>query len=195
MNTNNEVLAYAQRTIKHAAIKLMGKCGITSDDLEDIKSEMMLDVLERLPNHDQQRWSYKTFIPRIVKNKSNTILRSRFTDKAAFFRATLSMDAPLCIAGEYRDEEFTLHDVISAESQQEAGKISGQELENLKKDIKIVLASLSDIQRRSCEAILDQQPISKICKDNGLPRGTFCQYVIEPIREAFKEAGLEDYLK
>jgi hypothetical protein len=105
------------------------------------------------------------------------------------------MDAPLCIAGEYRDEEFTLHDVVSAESQQKSWQITGQELENLKKDIKIVLASLSDIQRRSCEAVLDQQPIAKICRDNGLPRGTFFQYVIEPIREVFKEAGLEGYLK
>jgi DNA-directed RNA polymerase specialized sigma24 family protein len=194
MNPTSKVVAYAKATIKHSARGLVGKCGITPDDLEDIKSEMMLDVLERLPKHDQ-KWSYKTFIPWIVKNKSNSILRSRCTDKAAFFRATLSMDAPLCVAGEYRDEEFTLHDVVSAESQQEAGKISGQELENLKKDIKIVLASLSNIQRRSCEAIMDEQPISKICKDNGLPRGTFCKYVIEPIREAFKEAGLEDYLK
>lgn len=195
MNTNNEVVAYAQRTIKHSARGLVGKCGITRADLEDIESEMMLDVLERLPGHDQEKWSYKTFIPRIVKNKSNHILRNRGTGKEALLRGALSMDLPCYTASQHGEGTITFHDVVSAESQQRDGSISGQELQDLQADIKTVLSSLSERQWRCCEAILDHQPISKIAKDNGLPRSTFYLHVINPIREAFKKAGLEDYLK
>lgn len=195
MNPGNEVVAYAKTTIKLSARKLIGKCGISNADLEDIESEMMIDVLQRLPKHDDRRWSFRTFIPHIVKNKSHHILRNRCTEKEFLFRQAQSMDAPCCTDGASGDESQTLHDVVSPESLQGGCGMSESERGELRSDLARVVSNLSDVQRRCCQAILNEEPICKIAKDHGMPRSTFYKHVIIPIREAFREAGLEEYLR
>ncbi len=195
MNTNNEVVAYAKTTIKLSARKLIGKCGITAADLEDIESEMMLDVLQRLPKHNQRRWSYKTFIPRIVKNKSHHILRSRCTEKECYFRYAQSMDVQYEIETEEGNTFLTLHDIISAKSLRGGGDLTGCQSDDLRIDLASVISNLSDIQQQCCHAIMNEEQVSKIAKEHNMPRSTFYKRVIIPIRQAFKEAGLEEYLK
>lgn len=195
MNTNNEVVAYAKTTIKISARKLIGKCGITPADLEDIESEMMLDVLRRLPKHDQNRWSYKTFIPRIVRNKSHHILRSRCTEKECSFRKAQSMDAPINVNAEPGNDFPTLYDVLSPHSLYGVCGLSDCEISDLRSDLNHVISKLNDIQQRCCRAILNEESISKIVKAHRMPQSTFYKNVIAPIREAFTEAGLQEYLK
>jgi hypothetical protein len=189
MNTNNEVVAYAQTTIKLSARKLIGKCGITSDDLEDIKSEMMLDVLERLPRHNQDMWSYKTFIPQVIRHKVHHILRDRCRQKEIFWGKLQSLE-------ELFDTEFDGNTVeISFKNKvYDHSRLCSDQLFDLKLDLKDVISGLTDIQRQCCLAILDGKPLSRIAENNGIPRGTFYKNVINPIREAFKKAGLKDYI-
>lgn len=191
MNTNSEVVAYAKRSIEIAARKLIGKCGITRADLEDIESEMMLDVLQRLPKHDNQRWSVKTFIPHVVKNKSHHILRQRCSDKAQIWRQTISMDAP-CQPSEGNGEPQTLHDIVSDKSTIGSGVYGHVDMCH---DLEVIVGQLNAIQKQCCRAIMNGQPISKIAKDHSMPRSTFYEQVIAPIRQAFSKAGLEEYLK
>ena len=190
MNPTNEVVAYAQRSIEIAARKLIGKCGITRADLEDIESEMMLDVLQRLPKHDYQRWSVKTFIPHVVKNKSHHILRQRYSDKAQNWRQTISMDAPCQSKG--HGEPQTLCDLVSDKSTVGSGVYGHMDMCH---DLEIIVGQLNAIQKQCCRAIMNGQPISKIAEDHSIPRGTFYEQVIAPIRQAFSKAGLEEYLK
>jgi DNA-directed RNA polymerase specialized sigma24 family protein len=195
MNPTNEVVAYAKTTIKLSARKLIGKCGITAADLEDIESEMMLDVLHRLPQHNSRRWSYKTFIPHIVKNKSHHVLRSRCAEKEYFFRQAQSMDAPCKSDTDAGNESLTLHDVISQESLHGTRGLNDFEHGELCSDLASVISNLSDVQRQCCHAIMNEESVAKIAKDHDMPRSTFYKHVIVPIRQAFREAGLEDYLK
>ena len=195
MNPTNEVVAYAKTTITFSARKLIGKCGITEADLEDIESEMMLDVLKRLPKHDQHRWSYKTFIPRIVKNKSCHIMRNRCTGKEFFFRGAQSMDAPLKLDVQTRSQPLTLHDIVSSDSLYGICKLSDYEHSELRSDLAFVISNLSNTQRLCCQAIMKGEPIFKIAQAHGIPQSTFYKHVIIPIREAFKDAGLQEYLK
>jgi DNA-directed RNA polymerase specialized sigma24 family protein len=190
MNCSRTLVTYAQTAIKLEARELVGKCGITFDDLEDIESEMMLDVLQRLPRHNNKRWSYKTFIPHIVRNKANHILRNRCEQKEYCFRHARSMDAP-CKS----KKSLTLHQIISSESLRGASKLTEGERREMRCDLAEAISKLSDIQRQCCEAILNKEPLPGIAKDCGVPWSTFYKHVIEPIREAFRKAGLEIYLK
>lgn len=189
MNTNNEVVAYAQTTIKLAARKLIGKCGITPDDLDDIKSEMMLDVLERLPNHDQQKWSYKTFIPRIVSHKVHHILRDRCGEKEVFRGKLQSLEEFFEILIDDYTVELSFKDIVYDHS-----RFCSDKLFDLKLDLKNVISGLTDTQRQCCLAILDGKPLSQIAEESSIPRSTFYKNVINPIREVFKKAGLKGYL-
>ena len=193
MNPTTEIVAYARTTIKFYAKKLIGKCGITKADLEDIEQEMMLDVLQRMPKHDQ-RWSYKTFITHIVKNKSHHILRSRHTGKESLFRSALSMDAPCKTNGDGGDNVLTFHDVVSNESLDWGNGTSSSDPRHLNIDLAEVISKLSEIQKQCCQALMNHEPITKIAEDHDMPRSTFYKHVILPIREAFVEAGLEEYL-
>ena len=195
MNPTNEVVAYAQTTIEFSAKSLIGKCGICKADLEDIESEMMLDVLQRLPQHDSAQWSYKTFIPHIVKNKSSHILRSRCAEKEFLFRNAQSLDAPCTMDAEGGNESLTLHDIVSAESVKSNSCMSNRERGQLRIDLAGVMSSLSEIQQQCCQAIMNEEPILQIAQDQGMPRSTFYKHVIFPIREAFAKAGFEEYLK
>ena len=190
MNPNNEVVAYAKRTVEIAAKKLIGKCGIKKADLEDIESEMMLDVLQRLPRHNNRRWSFKTFIPHVVKNKSHHILRNRCCDKENNWRNAISMDATC--QSKCDCDQHTLHDIVPDKST--AGSdIYGHA--NICHDLEIIVGKLSAIQQQCCRAIMNGQPISKIAKEHSIPRSTFYEQVLVPIRQAFSDAGLEEYLK
>jgi DNA-directed RNA polymerase specialized sigma24 family protein len=163
---------------------------MTFDDLEDIESEMMIDVLQRLPRHNNKRWSYKTFIPHIIKNKAKHILRNRCDKKEYCFRNAQSMDAP------YKGKKsLTLHQIISSESLKGASKLTEGEQRELRCDLAEAISNLSDIQRQCCQAILNKESISHMAKDHGIPQSTFYKRVIEPIRKAFRKAGLEAYLR
>ena len=194
MNPTNEVVAYAQTTIEFSAKNLIGKCGICKADLANIESEMMLDVLQRLPQHDSAQWSYKTFIPHIVKNKSCHILRSRCAEKEFLFRNAQSLDAPCTMDVESGNESLTLHDIVSAESLYSASPLHPILHSNLCSDLAGVMSNLSEIQQECCQAIMNEKPIFDIAKRHGMARGTFYKHVVLPIRKKFFEAGFKEYL-
>lgn len=75
--SRNVIDEYAVYTAKRKANQLIGKAGLTRCDVEDLKQEIILDLLHRLPTYDPARGNRKGFITRVVDNKCASIIRSR----------------------------------------------------------------------------------------------------------------------
>ena len=69
--------AYARDLIRHKASKMIGKCGLTYDDCEDLEQELYLDLLLRLAKFDPDKASLNTFMARVVDHQVSKILRHR----------------------------------------------------------------------------------------------------------------------
>ena len=72
----------------------MGRCGITTDDREDLEQEMTLDLLLRLEKYNPTKGKLSTFINLIVNRRAATILRSRSQMKRHYRTVAWSLDEP-----------------------------------------------------------------------------------------------------
>ena len=57
-----------------------------------------------------------------------------------------------------------------------------------------VVSGLPESLQACCADIMSGCSISEIARESGLPRSTFRDRVVAPIRSAFKAAGLDDWL-
>ncbi len=55
---------------------LVASAGLSRDDWEDLRQEMVLDCLERTPRFDPQRGDWRAFVRGVIRNHS-TVLASR----------------------------------------------------------------------------------------------------------------------
>ncbi|MBI9017338.1 MAG: hypothetical protein JEZ07_08780 [Phycisphaerae bacterium] len=195
MDKNSTLDSYIKTTIEITARKLIGKCGITRDDLEDIQSEMMLDVIRRIPKHDNLRWSIKTFIPHIVNRKAFQILRHQRCSKTRIQQLSQSMDAPR--GSEYCKFNISFHDIITEDAVKSSrGNSTRSDIDHvdLRHDIQIAIRQLSPFHQQCCYEIMNSQSIAEVSQKFSMVRGTFYARVIKPIREVFTEADLKEYL-
>ena len=61
----------------------------------------------------------------------------------------------------------------------------------LRLDISAVISQLPAEQRERCLAIMAGRTPSELARERGMPRGTFRDHVIAPIRRAFEAAGMD----
>lgn len=180
-----EVYLYAKKSVDVAAAKLSRRGGIRGAELADIKAEIMLDVLQRLPKHDHTKYSYKTFVTRIVKNKVMHILRERMTQKVQAQMRMLSLEEPVEPMDSIPSDDAPEKLIDSC--------YSSCGIDELCLDLKDVISKLSEIQQRFCFAVMSGENISDIAKDEELPIPTFYKRVVHPIRRIFASAGLDNY--
>jgi DNA-directed RNA polymerase specialized sigma24 family protein len=67
----------ATKWIEKTARSLVGKAGLTSQDLPDIQQDLILDLLQRLPQLDENRASKSTFLFDLLAHKAANIVRDR----------------------------------------------------------------------------------------------------------------------
>ena len=176
---------YAQQAIRISAKGLIGKCGINKTDIGDIQQDMLLDLIQRLPQHDDQQWSVKTFISHVVRNRANHILRERCAEKRLFKRHAGSLDDQNTVCDLLDDQASRVAQGIIARSSREAIE--------LQHDIRTVLDRLDPCLRRCCKALMEGQSIGSVAEQAGVTRPTFYKNFLLPIRQAFENAGLDDY--
>ncbi|MDH4201381.1 MAG: hypothetical protein OEV87_00610 [Phycisphaerae bacterium] len=192
----NEVVAYAETTIEILAKELIGKCGITPDDLEDIEQEMMIDLLRRLGNYDRSKAKLTTFIKRVLERKIANILRQRCTEKEFLNRSCLSLEKSIQ-SYDTPGEHITLGDTVTTEYYDKTvrGKMRSREDERqLVFDVRQIVAVFPDELRIACEHLLSGKSVSETANLVGIKRSTFYEKVLAPIREAFQAADLKNYL-
>jgi len=184
---------YAKSVIRHKARQLIGKYGFTHDDYEDLRQDMVLDLLRRLPQFDPGRACQNTFISRVVDRKVATIIRHRRQEKRDYRREAGSLDEPI-----EADDGGTVErgQAISQDDNDlNSGKQNRIEFEriDMRLDISIAIADLPPDLRALAER-LKADTIAQIARDLGVPRSTLYETGITRLRKAFEDKGLREYL-
>lgn len=183
----------ARRSIEVAARGLIGKCGLTHADLDDLISELTLDLIEHLPRHDARRSAYGTFVRIVVAGKAKRILRERTRHKRMDLHAE-SLDAP---AGRDEDgDDLTLGDTLDADDVaiRLGRRNRSRHAETvLRLDVTAVISCLPLSLQDCCAGIMEGRSVSELARERGISRSTFRDRVIAPIRQAFRDAGYENF--
>ena len=68
---------FALDMVNLKAAELVGKAGFTADDFEDIRQDMLLDLMERLAKYDPSKSSFKLFVTCAIDRKVQNMIRYR----------------------------------------------------------------------------------------------------------------------
>ncbi len=148
---------------------LLASFGFASDDWHDLRQDLALDCLRRLPKFDASRGDWKGFVRGVVRNQA-CVLASRQIRRRAFQPLEIDADGETSddtCDGPIEDPRPTL---------------------NLSLDTQRVLAGLPD-EVQSTAHYLAEMPISAVCRKTGLSRHKVNLH-IGKIRAAFEAAGI-----
>lgn len=193
-NAKQRILeGYARDVIRHKAWQLIGKYGYTRDDYDDLKQDLMLDLLRRIGKYDPDRAALSTFVSRIVDRKISNLIRHRRQEKRDYRRQVCPLDAQV----EDQDGESRgLDEIVSQDAyDDEVGRHDLPEAvrSDLKLDISQALdelpAELLDLAHR-----LQTKTMAEIARELGVPRSTLYEKGIARLRKIFEDKGLREYL-
>jgi len=197
MDTNKkriELTDYALELVHHKAWQLVGKAGYTQDDVDDIKQDMIVDLLERLPKFDPAKATYNTFVARLVERKICNLLRDRQAEMRDHRREVCSLNEEID-TGE--DEPVQRLTTISQDEQDiRTGKYArpAEERAHLQLDMDSVLDGLPPELRQVAE-MLQTKSVSEVARELGIPRRTFREKHLMQLRDVFAAKGMGDYLR
>jgi len=189
-----ELTDYALELVHHKAWQLVGKAGYTQDDVDDIKQDLIVDLLERLPQFDPAKATYNTFVARLVERKISNLLRDRQAEMRDHRREVCSLNEEID-TGE--DEPVQRLTTISQDDQDiRTGKYArpAEERAHLQLDMDSVLDGLTPELRQVAE-MLQTKSISQVARELGIPRRTFREKHLTQLREVFAAKGMDDYLR
>lgn len=184
---------YAAKDIRIKARQLIGNYGFTHDDLPDIKQELWLDLIQRRSSYNAERGQLSTFICLVVEHKISTIIRYRTQEKRDWRCEAYSLDETV------KDADGANVPRGQALSQEDidlrTGRIARPELEHLdlQLDLSIPLSALLPDLKKLAE-LLKEKPIAVVARELGISRSTLYEKGIAPLREFFKDKGLDEYL-
>jgi RNA polymerase sigma-70 factor (ECF subfamily) len=187
-----ELSDYAIRLIRHRARRLVATAGFAAQDIEDIRQDLIVDLLERLPKFDPAKATCNTFVARIIDRKVAKLIRDRNCEKRDPRREECSLNE--CIDDGEGGSVERIQTIAADEADRRLGRQarSDQETAELALDVEEVLKRLPDNLRRLCE-LLKTGSIADAARAMGVPRTTLHDHV-KKLREVFEAAGLRDYL-
>jgi DNA-directed RNA polymerase specialized sigma24 family protein len=157
----------------HASL-LVSTAGFRSDDWEDLKQEMVLDLLHRSPKFDPARGDWHGFVRGVVRHHA----------------------AVLVMRDRRRAPEILSQDLMNREDASDADSLdildkrpsSGVvDALHLSLDVRRIVESLP-AQLQSLAVLLGQMPVNEVGRHTGKSRSRVYQ-MTRQIREAFLRAG------
>jgi RNA polymerase sigma-70 factor (ECF subfamily) len=187
-----ELSDYAIRHIRHRARQLARTEGFAAQDIEDIRQDLIVDLLERLPKFDPTKATLNTFAVRVVEGKIRKLLRDHNCEKRDPRREECSLNE--CVDDGEGGSVERIQTIAADETDRWLGRQarSDQETAELALDVEEVLKRLPDNLRRLCE-FLKTGSIADAARAMGVPRTTLHDHV-KQLREVFEAAGMRDYL-
>lgn len=183
--------SYARELIRHKAWTMIGKCGLTKDERRDLEQDLALDLLTRQSKYDPSRASVNTFSARVVEHAAANILRRRGRQMRDYRRRGPSLDQPL------GDGSGDTHGDLRSQDDYdlETGRHSRPEVEriDMRIDVQAAVAGLPP-DFKVVAVRLTTDPVAKVARDLGVPRSTFYESMVAPMRKLFEDKGLRDYL-
>jgi len=180
---------YAVDTIRIKAKKLIGKAGFKREDLDDIKQDITLDLLQRLPKYDPEKASLNTFINDVVDNKIARMIEAQNAEMRDFRIESGSLNelvedldgTPVELIHEIMDEDLPWNHGTC--------EISDFNYFELSDDIVKALSELPPQFREMCLRLMKEN-IFVVAKEMGIPRASM-YYHLKIIREHFEKTGLK----
>lgn len=197
MDTNRSIHDFddfALDMVNIKAVELVGKAGYTLDDIDDIKQEMILDLLERLAKYDPSKSNFKLFVTCVIDRKAQNLIRYRESQMRDYRREDCSLNDE--VATTDSEEPVQRLSTIDQDDQDiRTGKYGrpAEERAELRFDVETVLAGLSPELRRIAE-MLQSKPVAQVARELGIPRRTFRETHMVQLRDAFTAKGLALYV-
>ncbi len=197
MKTNSkryELSDYALELVHYKARQLVGKAGYRAQDVDDIKQDLIMDLLERLPQFDPAKATYKTFVTRLVERKISKLLRDRQAERRDHRREVCSLNEEIN-TGEYEPmQRLTTISQDDQDIRMDRYARPAEERAHLQLDMDSVLDDLTP-QLRQIAEMLQAKSVSQVARELGIPRGTFRVKHLRQLREVFAAKGMDDYLR
>ena len=184
---------YAEKLIRKIAYQLARRPEFRHEDQADLRQELRLDLLRRLPSYRPERARLTTFIDRVVRHRAASLLESRRAAKRGNGRRHVSLHAEIA-DGEGGATE--LQDTITQDHylMWTRGTVRPeQDRLELAIDLERVVALLEAEDRVVC-LLLVEMSISDVARTLGAPRSTLYG-TIHRLRRAFEQVGLRGYLE
>jgi len=185
---------FALDMVNIKATQLVGKAGFTLNDIEDIKQEMILDLLERLAKYDPSKSNFKLFVTCVIDRKGRNLIRHRQMEKRDHRREVCSLNDEINIGIDSDPvPRYSLIDQDDPDIRSGKYRRPAEERNHLRIDIASVLEDLSPELRRAVE-LLQCMSVTQAAREMGIPRSTFREKHLAQLREFFKAKGLDQYL-
>ena len=165
---------YVLRQASLCASHLVRRGRFTVDDWDDLRQEMFLDLLQRLPRFRPERGDWHGFVRGIMRNRSAALAVEQEKHSLRFAGETGD--------GAPGNDENGLEPLTDA-----PGEDSSTEVQ-LRLDVQRVLLRLPE-HLRAVALLLRDMSVAGICQHTGKSRSGI-NHFIRQIRAAFEEAGL-----
>ena len=185
---------FALDMVNIKAVELVGQADFTLDDIDDIKQEMILDLLDRLAKYDPSKSDFKLFVTCVIDRKGCKLIRHRQMAKRDYRREDCSLNEEVMVAdSEDPAQRLTTMDQDDHDIRMGKYRRPVEERTQLRLDVESVLASLPPELRRAAE-LLQTQTVTQTARELGVPRTTFYSKHLRLLRDAFTTTGLNFYV-
>ena len=177
-------LSTLQTAAAYHAGRIVRNLHLSPDDREDVRQDILIEMIVRLGKFDVEKAALATFIDLLTRHGASAVAR-RCRPQQRLLRAALSLD------DEADPMARRLARILSAE--QGLGFAAGEPADpvasaELKRDVRRIVAALTP-ELRSLGALLLAHPTEQACRTSGLSRATFYRRV-RGIRLRFLIASL-----
>lgn len=186
--SHDEIIQYTIARAHYKTKQLIGRHGFTQSDFDDIRQELLTDVVERLPKFNGDLAGAKTFVCRLINNRIANLIEHRKAGCRNRQREECSMDDWV------RDEDGawarrdSATDARRLRAHRGVSPREDQEQADLAMDVESAIASLPDDLRDLCER-LKTQTVLEISRNTGVSCAALYRR-IKKLRELFEAAGL-----
>lgn len=188
---SKELIEYVMKRAEFKASQIVRRTPALGE-VEDVRQDLIADVLRRLPKFDGDRAGVKTFVCRVIDNRIADLLRARDAASRGHRRTHESLDDWV------RDETggWTRRGATLEESRRHAHlgreERDGHGQSELSMDTADASATLAPPEQTLCRKLQVQSP-TRIARETGQSRSVLYQR-IAAIRAVFIAAGLHHYL-
>ena len=176
---------FATWFINKKAKQLIGKAGFTRGNLNDLRQDLKLDLLQRRDQFDPQRTKWNTFVAMVVVRHIATILEHCAAARRDCRREQCSLNASMF---DHEGKVVERHETLDADGRGH----SEPPPHDLVADVHAVMAGLPPRLHTLC-VFLQTKTMAQAARDLGVPRNTLYRD-LKRLRAAFEQAGLGDYL-
>jgi len=170
---NGSIDSFAVQEASRCASRLIATAGFPRGDRDDLRQEIILDLLRRSPRFDSARGDWRGFVRGVSRNQSITLIAERRRRRWEVLAGDL---------GPAEGGDGNALDALDCRRRTDPVGVL-----HLRLDVRRVVAGLPP-RLRSLARVLGQMPVTEVCQHTGKSRATVHRMTVQ-IRRAFVGAG------